>query len=228
LIYFVPCTVRFFCLILLFYSASLLAQNNRNNVFTLKPAFGLNGCQIHGDSYSGYDKLGLFAGVGVNARINEKTSFELGFYFSQKGARHNPNPKIGDYSFYRVNLNYIDLPLSLRYQVNPKYFITLGPAIAYLFSFNENVNYTNVTNMYTFNKLETGLNIGLGRKIADKFYVEVRCSNSIKPIRNYGIAGTLIPYPNAIARFFNKGLYNNILTFFIAYKLDLSRRITNE
>jgi hypothetical protein len=220
--------MRFLPLIFLFCCTSLFSQDNRNNVFTLKPALGLNGCQIHGDSYSGYDKLGLFAGIGINARINERTSFELGFYFSQKGSRHNPNPKIGDYTYYRVNLNYIDLPLSLRYEVNTKYFVTLGPSIAYLFSFNENINYTDVSYLYTFNKLETGLNIGLGRKIANKFYVEVRCSNSILPIRNYGITGNLIPYTNAVARFFNKGLYNNILTFFVAYKLDFSKRNTNE
>ena len=76
---------------------------------------GLNFCQIHGDSYSGFDKLGLFFGTSVNARLKKKMSLELGFYFSQKGARHNSNPENGDFSFYRVNLNYLDVKVRLNF-----------------------------------------------------------------------------------------------------------------
>src|SRR5687768_14518853 len=99
-------------------TALLLLSNllrSQDNVFTLKPAFGINGCQIHGDNYSGYDKFGVFGGTSINARLNDRASAELGFYFSQKGSRHNPNPKNNDYSFYWLHLNYFDLPLSFRY-----------------------------------------------------------------------------------------------------------------
>jgi hypothetical protein len=205
--------------IFLLFTALLNAQEN-SNVFTLKPSLGLNGCQIHGDSYSGYDKLGLFIGTSVNARLNGKTSFEIGFYFSQKGARHNQNPKNNDYTYYRVNLNYIDLPLSLRFHVNPKYFITLGPSFAYLISYTEATQLGDWTGQWPFNKSEIGLNIGLGRIIKDRFSVEIRSSNSIVPVRDYGRIANLVFYPNPVARFFNKGLYNNILTLMITYQLN--------
>ena len=112
------------------------SQDNKKSVFTLLPAMGLNFCQIHGDSYSGFDKLGLFFGTSVNAHLNKKMSLELGFYFSQKGARHNSNPENGDFSFYRVNLNYLDLPILFKYQINSTYFVTAGPSFSYLFSYN--------------------------------------------------------------------------------------------
>lgn len=212
--------MRFLFPILFLCCGSLFSQN----VFTLKPGLGINGTQVHGDGYSGYDKAGLFLGVAVNARLNERTSLELGFYFSQKGSRHTPNPKTGDFSYYRLNLNYIELPLSLRYHLNPKYFLTLGPYISYLINFRENINYSDVTHMNSFNSFEMGANVGLGRQIAKNFYLEVRCGNSLFPVWNYGFAATLVPYPNPVARFFNKGLYNNVLTLFVAWKPDFSSR----
>lgn len=200
-----------------------MAQNNPE-VFTLKPSLGISGCQIHGDSYSGYDKFGVFGGLGINARLSEKMSVELGFYFSQKGARHNQNPDKGDFSFYRVNLNYIDLPVLFRYHVNSAYFITGGPSIAYLIDYSEENQLSVITGMYKFNKYEVGVNVGLGRKIKESFFVEVRSSNSITPIRDYGILATQIYYPNAIARFFNKGLYNNIITLIVSYKINFKKK----
>ncbi len=209
-------------LIFLFCFCYAGAQNDQ--YFTIKPSLGLNACQIHGDNYSGYDKAGIFAGVAVNASVNQKTSFELGFYFSQKGARHNQNPEKGDYSYYRVNLNYVDLPLLFRYHLNPVYFISLGPSLAYLIDYKEENERGDWTGVYKFNKFETGLNFGLGRKIKEKFSVEVRSSNSITPIRNYGILATQVFYPNPVARFFNKGLYNNILTVIVTYKINFKKK----
>ncbi|MBL7920472.1 MAG: PorT family protein [Bacteroidia bacterium] len=214
--------MRFLLLIMFFVCIKLSAQ--KNSIFTLKPSLGINGCQIHGDTYSGYNKIGAFGGIAVNARLKNKASFELGFYFSQKGARHNSNPGKGDFSYYNVNLNYIDMPLSFRFNVNPRYFISLGPSLAYLVSYKENINYTDFTGQYLFNSFETGVNAGLGRKIKEKFTIEVRSSNSITPIRDYGTIANLVFYPNPVARFFNKGLYNNILTLMVSYTIDLKKK----
>lgn len=194
-------------------------QNSSDNVFSLKPSLGLNGCQVHGDNYDGYKKLGFFGGLAVNARFSEKLSLELGFYFSQKGARKNPTKD--NYDYYRLNLNYIDLPLSLRYMLNKRYFLTFGPSLAYLVNYNENIDYTDFTGRYQFKKYEVGLNVGLGRTVVNNLSVEVRCSNSITSIRDYGVVSNVF-YPNPVARFFNKGFYNNILTVMLSYKLGKS------
>lgn len=218
--------MRFLYLIFLFSSLSLRSQDNASSVFTLKPSLGLNGCQVHGDNYSGYDKLGFFAGIAVNGRISSRASLELGFYFSQKGSRHNPNPKVSDYSRYILNLNYIDLPLSLRYMLNSRYYATLGPSIAYLVNYHEDINYSNMTGFYKFNKYEVGVNVGLGTRINDNWLIEFRCSNSVTAIRGYGVVSTVF-YPNPVARFFNKGFYNNILTLMLTYKLEFKKSATS-
>ncbi len=203
-------------------SPFLLWQQNQR-VFKLKPSLGINGCQIHGDSYSGYDKLGLFVGTAINAQLKDKIFAELGFYFSQKGAQRNEIPKNNDYRSYKVNLNYIDMPVSFYYKLNNYYAVMAGPSIAYLVSSSEYINRVNMSAYSRFNKFELGLNIGLSRKLKNNWFAEIRCSNSISPVRNYGLSATGIYYPNPVARFFNKGLYNNILSIFVTYIIDTKK-----
>ncbi|MGZ3899531.1 MAG: outer membrane beta-barrel protein, partial [Bacteroidia bacterium] len=122
----------------------------------------------------------------------------------------------------------IDLPLLLNYQLNKDYFITLGPSVAYLASYYEEINYINYTGAYHFNPLEYGVNFGLGKKIKNNFFVEVRTSNSINAIRSYGSFTSTVFYPNPVARFFNRGFYNNILTLFVSYKINLKKKISEQ
>jgi hypothetical protein len=190
----------------------------QQRVFTLKAMGGINGCQIHGDAYSGYDKIGVFMGAVVNARLSEKQALEMGFVFTQKGARHNSNPKAGDYSFYRVNLNYLEVPFLYRRLLNAKYFYTAGTSLAYLISYTEATELGNWNGVYPFNKLEVSLNAGLGYEYNKQLAIELRSNNSIAPIRSYGRIANLVFYPNPVARFFNKGLYNNVLSLIISYK----------
>lgn len=216
--------MKFLFAIFFLFSFCCTAQNLTDPVFTLKPSLGINACQVHGDAYDGYNKPGVFCGAAVNARLSSRASLELGFYFSQKGAKHNPNVDKGDYSYYRLNLNYLDMPILFRYMLNPAYFLTIGPSIAYLINYTENINYTDQTGRYHFNKTELGVNIGLGRKIKGNFSFEVRCSNSITAVRSYGVVANLVFFPNPVARFFNKGFYNNILTFLVSYKLNFKKK----
>ncbi len=213
-----------FTFIFLFISTFAFAQDAKNAVFSMKPSLGINACQVHGDGYSGYNKLGFFGGVAVNAKFNTKSSLEIGFYFSQKGARHVPNPEKGDYNFYFLNLTYVDVPVSFRYQLNKDYFITIGPSIAFLAGYYEEIDYVDFTGSYPFNSIELGTNFGIGKKIKEKFFVEIRTSNSFLPIRGYGGFVSNVYYSNPIAQAFNKGFYNNILTLLVSYKIDLKRK----
>lgn len=199
------------------------AQTNEN-VFSFKPVFGINACQIHGDNAAGFNKFGVNGGIMVNSRLNKKTSIDLGIVFTQKGARRNQDPENNDYTFFRVNLNYIEIPLLLNYKVNSAYFVTLGPSLAYLINYTEDTERGNWNGVYPFEKFEYGVNVGLGRKIKGNWLVEIRSSNSFLPIRSYGLAANGVFFPNAVARFFNKGLYNNVLSAYIIYQINPKKK----
>ena len=64
----------------------------------------------------------------------------------------------------------------------------------------------------------------IGKMLKEKLFVEVRCSNSITSVRDYGQIANLVFYPNPVARFFNKGFYNNILTLMFSYNIDLKKK----
>jgi len=192
---------------------------SQQRVFTIKPVLGINACQIHGDSYSGFDKVGLYSGIVLNARLKANHSLETGFVFSQKGARHNPNPKAGDYSFYRVNLNYLESPINYRFMVNERYFLVGGFSFAYLLGYTEDTELGNWNGVHPFEKFEWSLNAGLGFEYSKQFAIEIRTNNSLNPIRNYGRIANLVFYPNPVARFFNKGLYSNLLTIVVSYRI---------
>jgi hypothetical protein len=214
--------MRFFFWIFLFFSVLSHAQTERK-LFSLKPAFGVSGCQIHGDGYRGYRKFGVFGGAAVNIAFKEKISVDLGFYFSQKGARHNPNPEKGDLNFYHVKLNYLEVPLLFRFQLNPMYFATIGPSLAYLLSASEYNQFGEVTNR-AFNKFEPAVAVGLGRKVGEAFFVEVRMSNSLAPIRDYGLFQGNVYYPSTVNKLFKPGIYNNVLSFIVAYKINSQKK----
>lgn len=209
-----------FFIAFVFYGSILVSQTTENAVFSLGGALGINGCQVHGDSYSGYDKGGLFAGISVNAALTKNQSLELGFYFSQKGARHNADPEKGDYTSFNLRLNYLDMPLLYKLFVNKRFYITLGPSVAYLISSKEEVDSPNMVGGTELNKFEVGINAGLGVKANDRLFMEIRTSNSILPIHDYGVSNSNVYYQNPIGQLFNEGWYNNILTLFVSYKLN--------
>lgn len=201
----------------------------QESVFSLKPGLGFTACQIHGDSYSGFNKFGTSAGISVSAALTKRASVDLGFYFIQKGARHNPNYEKGDYTFYRVNLNYLECPLLLNYKVNKDYFITLGASGGYLINYQEANEISDVTGLYPFRKTEWAVNAGLGRGLfKNKLQIEVRSNNSIAAIRPYGIRATSVFFPNPVARYFNKGLYNNILWVVLTYQIKFTKKEIHE
>lgn len=194
----------------------LSAKAQRTSKFSLKPSVGITACQVHGDNYSGYNKVGALAGLYVNAALKEHTSLEFGIIFVQKGARKNQNPAKFDYRYYYLNLNYIEVPLVVRWQPN-KFFFTLGGSFAYLMNYYEASEVGNLTGMYPFKSTEYSLNTGIGMMMTQKIGVEIRFNNSIVNVRPF--PGFKPYYNNPIARYFNKGSYNNIIQIAFTYKI---------
>jgi hypothetical protein len=75
---------------------------------------GFNACQIDGDAFAGYNKLGLQAGIEVAYRVNDLWMPSVGILYSQKGSRTDReiNQAFGA-THYR--LDYVEVPLMLNY-----------------------------------------------------------------------------------------------------------------
>ncbi len=206
-------------LIFIILALFAISKAQTESKFTLKPALGITACQVHGDKYDGYHKLGFTGGLYLNALLKKKHSLEFGIIYIQKGARKNANPTKFDYTTYVLRLNYIEIPLMYRWQSN-KFFYTLGLSYGYLINYYEaSTDLGNYTGLYPFLKSEYSFNIGLGMMIKPQIGVEVRTNNSYLTVRPWQVGFVQPYYNNILAKTFSKGSYNNIMEVVLTYKL---------
>ena len=198
-------------------------SQEKKNAFNLLLTAGVAPAQVHGDSYSGFHKLGGIGGVGVESIFSEKVSMSLSLWFIQKGAKKNPNPTKGDPSAYYLNLNYIEAPLMFIY-TQKKYIFDIGVSAAYLINYYEANENSNFTGVFPFQKFDYSVKIGLGYNITSKFFMNFRSSNSFITTRPNQTRQTIY-YNNILARTFNKGYYNNILEITLGYRIKPGKKV---
>ena len=204
--------------ILLFFPLAILCQEN-SNAFNLLLIAGASPSQVHGDNYSGFNKLGAMGGVGVESVFSEKWSTSLSFLFIQKGARKNQDPEKNDLTYYYLNMNYLELPLLVAYKYK-KLIFDAGVSAGYLVSYYEGSEAGNLSGLYPFKKFEYSVKIGLGYALSPRWSFNLRSSNSFITTRPNRIKQAIY-YNNIIARTFNKGYYNNILECTLTYRINL-------
>lgn len=203
-------------LVIIFIALNNLYSQEENRFFVGISA-GLTGCQVHGDNYSGYNKLGWMAGLFVHYKWYQNVIPQLGIIYIQKGARHNPDS--ANMSQYLLRLHYIEIPTNIKFLfLKKKLFLCIGHSIAYLFNYYEETNYLNITNTVQNEKFEFSINTGLGYQINEQLNIELRTNNGYTPFRKRSIPSNIF-YNNPIARMFNKGLYNNILELIFTYHI---------
>jgi hypothetical protein len=150
---------------------------------------GLNTSQITGDNLAGYNKAGVTAGIWVNRQLTERLSLWMELSYLPKGSKkiNSPSDSIPDY--YRLHLNYIEVPLSLNYRIHPKISIESGISCgAYISHIEEDVN-GDLSGLYgpreQFKSTDISFNAGLNWHFNSKWMFNVRNANSIFPVRNH-------------------------------------------
>lgn len=199
--------------ILLLLSIVAFCSLSAQQTFRAGLIAGLNGCQIHGDSYSGYRQLGYVAGAFVQTNPDAQVQFVMEMQYSKKGSRKLTNPNIGDYTYFELRMNYIEVPLLVRYG-SKHIFIEGGASLGYLFKVREWDSYSEITPR-DFKKMELSAVLGIGYRLNEKFSLDFRSVNSLLPVKKFGP----ILYPVWYQDLFNMGMYNNVITLSVVYTL---------
>lgn len=220
--------------IFLFFVQSLLAQKRRFNPkqrFHAGIITGLNLSQIDGDRYTGYNKLGVLAGLQGVAVLTRRMDVVTELTFSQKGSRipyigavHQRNERI-------LTLNYAEVPFLLRIDVLPpdseqkNVELEIGFSFARLIGSRVDENLSQVR--YPYSELEIDfrkndlnaligmhieifkdLNLGLRANMSlNKFYVNEEAT----PLDRFQILNGVLPPPS----FFR----NYLLTIYANYQI---------
>ncbi|MBC8319866.1 MAG: PorT family protein [Bacteroidetes bacterium] len=172
---------------------------------------GLAGTQVAGDTYSGYNKAGIFAGGYVSIDVGEKSAFQMELSYFQKGSRENPKEKNG-YKFYLLRLNYIELPVLYQFKAG-KFIIETGPSAGILMGYYEESFYEVISDNPANKPASITFQINLGFRyfISQHYGVSLRTNNSLMNVFSRNQDGD-------VWRFWDHGRYNDALVLSVFYQ----------
>ncbi len=184
------------------FSLIAIAQENR---FSASVFGGFTAAQVQGDGLGGFNKPGLTFGLGTSWEL--KNNFGLGFKLAyvQKGSRKVQDPENNDYSFYKMALQYAEIPVFVSYKIK-KIKIYFGPSIAKLLKATEESAAGYFPTSNPFKSLEFGMAGGVNYQVAQHWSLEMGFQESLSSIRQ-----TPVYAKGAFGRF--QGQYNTVLNF---------------
>lgn len=181
-------------------------------------AGGVNTTQISGDDLSGFHQFGIAGGLFVSRGISEDMDLELQMLYSQKGSRKTPNPEEGDFTSYNLRVNYIDMPILLRYRLEGFEFFggpLVGARVGSVTEEDQNGSIPDAGRP-AFKPYDIGVHLGLDYRLTEAFTMDLRFSNSFLPARDHTGGST-----NAqnTGRYLNRGQYHTMVTFLVKYRI---------
>jgi len=200
--------------ILMINIAGLRAQTFHGGVM-----FGFTAAQVDGDSYSGYDKLGLLGGVYISSELLPYLDARLEIRYASRGAR---NPASEDNTgSYLLALHYIDIPVMAAFRIKNYGSLDIGLIPGYRFAANGEDDGGKLPKDYLvdFHKFDLGILLGATIRLTQKVSVSMRYSYSVFSIRDLETAGA---YYSWFGKIFGHsgGDFNNYLSLGITYQVQ--------
>lgn len=193
---------KIFILILLIMPVSLLSQNFNGGL-----NLGMNTSQIDGDAYWGYHRIGPFVGAFVNTYFTEYIGMQLELNYVNKGA--SKRNEIGDPAYYRIKLNYVELPVVALYKLIDKVRINAGITYGVLIKAKEDLSGTGFREPEpAFDKSDLSMLVGAEYFFTEKWSIYGRFTYSILPIREH---------PGKKTHFLDRGQMNNNISIALRY-----------
>lgn len=176
---------------------------------------GIAGTQVAGDTYSGFNKAGIFAGGYVGWEFTKRSGLQLELEYFQKGSRKNPDYDNDDYDQYLFRVNYVELPVLYQFKIN-WFIIEAGPSAGFLMGYYEEKDYQTISDLQGYNRparVTLQINLGIRFMIKNKFGFDFRTNNSLLNIRSENTTGD-------VWRFWGYGQFNDalVLSFFYQFK----------
>jgi opacity protein-like surface antigen len=196
----------------------MFSQSAQAQVFHGGILLGLTASQVDGDSYAGYDRLGILGGVYVSTELTHYLDARLEIRYASRGAR---NPASEDNTgSYLLSLHYIDIPVMGALKIKNYGSFELGLVPGYMFAANGEDDAGTLPEEYLvdFHKFDLGLLLGANIRITPKVTVSVRYTYSIFSIRDLESAGA---YYSWFGKIFgnSRGDFNNYLSLGLNYQL---------
>lgn len=173
-----------------------IVNNQDERMFFGALEVGANFSTVNGDLRGGYSHVGLHIGPSVYFKFNRSYPWfgSIGLRYSEKGAHTvtRQGSDIGDYlETYKINVNYVQMPIDLHYLYNERYLFSVGAAFNYLVGHNESLIDTWGTSDFTddsrlkFENTNFDLRLGVGYMFGKNWMLSAKYEMGLTPIRFY-------------------------------------------
>ncbi|MFH6995562.1 porin family protein [Flavobacterium sp. FlaQc-48] len=185
----------------LFLGVTVVAQNQQVKV-GVKAGLNLANLTFDQSGLGSSGKTGFTTGVMIEIPMAKNFSLQPELLYSQQGSKTSFYDQDVTNSNYKstIELNYLNIPLMLKYYIVKGFSVQAGPQIGILLKANNKYedNFLGYENHETFNLkdystgIDTSVNFGLGYQFKDKFYTDVRYNVSYSNVFKDGDANHFI------------------------------------
>jgi len=200
----------------LFLSANAIAQDQKVKL-GIKAGLNLATLTLDESELDSSSKAGFTAGAMVEIPMAKKFSLQPEILYSQQGTKTSFSDSDVTNSNYEstIKLNYLNIPVMLKYYVIEGLSVQAGPQIGILLKANNKYqdNFLGYDNQESFDLkeyssgIDTSLNVGLGYQFKDKFYTDLR----------YNISYSNVFKDGDTNHFIDNDMKNRVLQITIGY-----------
>lgn len=185
----------------IFISVTVMAQNEKVKL-GVKAGLNISSLNFYESELSSSSKTGFTAGLMVEVPVAKNFSLQPELLYSQQGTKTSFFDQDVTNSNYKgtITLNYLNIPLMLKYYVIKGLSVQAGPQIGLLLKANNKYqdNFLGYENHESFDLksyssgIDTSINFGLGYQFKDKFYTDFRYNISYSNVFKDGDANYFI------------------------------------
>jgi len=201
---------KIFCTFLL--TVGLSAAYGQGFTGGLKGGFDLS--QIDGDKLAGYHKGGLIFGVYINRKLSSRLNWQMEMIYINKGSKLGTNPEKGQYNYFRIAADYIEVPVLLQFWVEKiQSNFEAGLTFSTLIRSKKEDQYGEVNLIGDFKRFGMGYLLGFNYQFGDQLSGTARFAYSIIPVGKDNQVQTRLWGSYG-------GSYHNLLEFTLNYYLQ--------
>jgi hypothetical protein len=197
-------------LVIILWLASIVEIANGQG-FGAQILAGANFSQVDGDQLGGYNKLGGNLGVQIDRKISEDWTGAFEIRYSMKGAKKVIDPKGPPTFTLKLDYQYIEIPILVKYTKYEKMTLYAGPSLG-VKVIGKRIENGIETEVDELNPLELGLNLGGTYFLTKKIGLDLRHSYSLLSVTDNNVV-SIGP------TWFNRtGWFNRLFTLGVIYR----------
>lgn len=198
--------------VMLLLCIDLSAQRQSKSRYHLGYKLGMVSAKMTGGRVKSGSRIVFEGGVWCQIKMSKSWSGQVEVIYVEKGIGSLPKNRPAGFGEYAVSIMYLECPVLFQYHLK-KCVFEAGPGLGVLIYQYETLigaPASNMTGTYPFTKKELSFNVGFGYSLNDKWYLGMRYTHSLLPVRKQ------IPD-------ISKQVYNRVFAFSVARHISYKK-----